>query len=515
MQKPSEIINLFKKVKIDFDISSLSEDIQKALPFMKQAMDGISKIFLKQQDERLPELYKKVISGDDEEKKEFYRLFKGPYNQLDNFSTVYPDDLPNRPATCAFYPQNLTKDEFENYIKNLSEDEKELFLSNYSVIKRAGDKLEAIPFHKYYAQELSEIFEALQNAAEVVNDEKLKNYLLNRAEGLVSGNYRESDADWVRLTESEVDLVIGPFEVYADGLLGLKATYESMLMVIDHEKGKKLKEIEENLSKLSEIFPLPGNSKSAVGGVAPMEVVHQIYSAGEAAQGIMASAFNLPNDPWVRGNVGWKQVMIYNIMQAKFNACTKEIATKISNGKIVADFDPYFYFVLLHEVSHGLGPAYREDGTNVAKSIGSAYTAIEEAKADTGALYLMLHLGGKYGIPFFEKQDLLDSYFAGLFRSMRFGVHEAHGAANVIEFNWLKEKGVIVLNEDGSFETNSEKLIDAADSLINKLCEIEATATPSEADEFLKKYASPGEEILNAIDSLKEIPIDIRVEYPI
>ena len=229
----------------------------------------------------------------------------------------------------------------------------------------------------------------------------------------------------------------------------------------------------------------------------------------------MASAFNLPNDPWVRGNVGWKQVMIYNVMQSKFNACTKKIATKISNGKIKADFGPYFYFVLLHEVSHGLGPAYRKDGRNVAKCIGSAYTAIEEAKADTGALYLMLHLGGKYGIPFFEKQDLLDSYFAGLFRSMRFGVHEAHGAANVIEFNWLKEKGVIILNEDGSFSTNSEKLIEAADSLINKLCEIEANATPEEADEFLKKYALPGAEILKAIDSLKDIPIDIRVEYPI
>jgi hypothetical protein len=515
MKNPNEIINVFEKVKIDYDLSSLSEDIQEAIPFIKKAMDGITNIFLKQQNEKLFEIYNEVLASKDNEKKEFYKLFKGPYNQLDNFSTVYPEDLPNRAVTCAFYPEDLTKEEFETFVSSLNDKEKELFLSNYSVIRRENGKLKAIPFHKYYAEELAEIFEALQKAGEIVNDETLKNYLFNRAEGLISGNYRESDSNWVKLTKSEIDLVIGPFEVYADGLMGLKATYEAMLMVIDHQKGEKLKEIEDNLDKLSEIFPLPVNSKSAVGGIAPMEVVHQIYSSGEASQGIMASAFNLPNDPWVRGNVGWKQVMIYNVMQSKFNACTKKIATKISNGKIKADFDPYFYFVLLHEVSHGLGPAYRKDGRNVAKCIGSAYTAIEEAKADTGALYLMLHLGGKYGIPFFEKQDLLDSYFAGLFRSMRFGVHEAHGAANVIEFNWLKEKGVIILNEDGSFSTNSEKLIEAADSLINKLCEIEANATPEEADEFLKKYALPGAEILKAIDSLKDIPIDIRVEYPV
>ena len=157
MKNPNEIINVFEKVKINYDLSSLSEDIQEAIPFIKKAMDGITNIFLKQQNEKLFEIYNEVLASKDNEKKEFYKLFKGPYNQLDNFSTVYPEDLPNRAVTCAFYPEDLTKEEFETFVSSLNDKEKELFLSNYSVIRRENGELKAIPFHKYYAEELAEI----------------------------------------------------------------------------------------------------------------------------------------------------------------------------------------------------------------------------------------------------------------------------------------------------------------------------------------------------------------------
>jgi hypothetical protein len=205
--------------------------------------------------------------------------------------------------------------------------------------------------------------------------------------------------------------------------------------------------------------------------------------------------------------------MIYNIMQAKFKTCTSVIAKRISDNRITAEFDPYFFFVLMHEVSHGLGPAYRADGTKVASAIGSAYTTIEEAKADTGGLVLLLKMGGKYGVPAFGTRPLLDSFFAGLFRSMRFGVHEAHGGANVIEFNWMKERGVITVNPDGSFATNDTNFAATADELLEELCRIEAAATPEEAAAFVKKWAHPGKEILDALEKLKDIPIDITPIY--
>ncbi|MGI6393453.1 MAG: dipeptidyl-peptidase 3 family protein [bacterium] len=512
MPKVSESIAKFKKVDISYDYSSLSPDIKNALPHLKKAFDLITTLFLRQQMEGLPEIYEKVMKEGSDEKKEFWELFKGPWSQLEDFKSLYPE-FTDRPPTCAFYPSDITKEEWDKALSEMNDTEKEMMNDTYSVIVRENGKLKPIPYHIYFAEELGEIFDHIENAAECVENKLLKEYLISRAEGLVTGNYRDSESLWVKMKDVPIDPVFGPFEVYADGFLGLKATYEAFLMVVDHEKGNTLKEIENNLPELAKIFPVPAGSKPALGKIAPMVVAHQIYSSGEAAQGIMASAFNLPNDAWVRGNVGWKQVMIYNIMQAKFNNCTMKIADRISHGKIQAEFDPYFYFVLMHEVSHGLGPAYRADGTPVAKAIGKNYTAIEEAKADIGGLYILLKLNGNYGIPTFTKETTFNSFFAGLFRSMRFGVHEAHGAANVIEYSWLKEKGVIKVLENGDFETDSTNLLPVVEELLDVLCTIEASATTEEAAEFIKKYAVPGQDILDALAKLDDIPIDIRVEY--
>jgi len=506
------ILQQFKEVRLETDLDTLPGDIREALPYIRQAMDQITRIFLKQQHSHLPDHYDTVMKGDDELRKRFYELFLGPWNQLTDFQSEYPD-VNNRSAGCAFYPEDWENARIRHTIEKMSGGEKEAAMDNFTVLREKEGTLEAIPYHVFYADELGDVFDLLEKAADIIEHEGLSSYLINKAEALISGNYRESDSEWVRLTDSPIDLVLGPYEVYADALMGVKATYESMLMVVDREKGNTLKEIESNLSNLAAVFPLPAESKGAVGGMAPIVVVDQIYSGGEAAQGIMAAAFNLPNDAWVRGNVGWKQVMLHNVMNAKFNVVTREIAKKVMLGGDNVAFDPMFTFVLLHEISHGLGPAYRSDGTEVAKSIGSSYVAVEETKADTGALYLILKLGGQYGIEKYDSEVLLKTYLADLFRSMRFGVHEAHGKSNVIQFNWLKEKGVITIEGD-RFAINAENILEVAEELLIKVCTIEAAATPVEAESFLKEYGNPGEEILKAIEGLADIPTDIKPLFP-
>jgi hypothetical protein len=243
-----------------------------------------------------------------------------------------------------------------------------------------------------------------------------------------------------------------------------------------------------------------------------MVVVHQLGAAGEGAQGVMASAFNLPNDPWVRGEVGWKQIMIYNVMQAKFETCTRPIAERVLEAGPTVEFDPYFDLVLLHEVSHGLGPAYRKNGESVSKSLGKSYTSLEEAKADIGGLCLMLHMGGSCGLPAIPQERLLRNYIGGLFRSMRFGVHEAHGMANVVEFNWMKRRGVIAA-KGGRFAIEARNIREAADSLLAELCRLQASASVAEAEAFLAEYGKPGEEITGTIAGLADIPVDIRAKY--
>ncbi len=512
MDNLETIISQFKEVQIEVDFSVLTDDIRKALPHIRKAMDMITRIFLKQQNELLPEHYDQILLSDDKDRKTFYKLFKGPYNQLTDFTSQF-DQIGDRRKGCAFYPDSINDDTIVKMIEVLEDDQKKMAKDHFTVIRENNGRLDIIPYHSYYADELSIVFDELETAADLIEHEELSNYIINRAEALVTGSYQDSDSQWVRLIDSPLDLVIGPYEVYADALLGIKAAYESMLMIVDREKGAALKELEDNLDNLAAVFPLPAGSKAAVGGMAPIVVVHQIYSGGEAAQGVMSAAFNLPNDPWVRGNVGWKQVMLYNVMKAKFTAVTAEIARELFDGGDKVDFNPFFTFIVLHEISHGLGPAYREDGMEVSKSIGSSYVAIEETKADTGALYLILKLGGQYGIERYDSDILLKTYLAGLFRSMRFGVHEAHGMSNLIQYNWLKEKGIISVKED-KFSINGENILETAEELLEKVCFIEATATKEEAEQFINQYGKPGDEILKALESLSSVPTDIKPVYP-
>ncbi len=512
MSDINRLIKQFKEISIEADLSVLPDDIREALPHLVNAMDMITRIFLAQQHESLPYHYDEVMDGNDEERRQFYELFKGPYNPLTDYKSEFKD-INDRRKGCAFYPDALEDCRIENKIDLLDEEQQKLARDHYTVIRDKDEGLEIIPYHIFYADELAEVFEELETAADLIDHEELSSYLINRAEALISGSYRDSDSQWVRLTDSPLDLVIGPYEVYADALLGIKATYESMLMIVDFEKGAALKEIENNLDKLATVFPMPAQSKGAMGGMAPIVVVNQIYSGGEAAQGIMAAAFNLPNDAWVRGNVGWKQVMLYNVMKAKFDAVTKEISQKVLHGGENIDFEPFFTFVLLHEISHGLGPAYRKDGSEVAKCIGSSYVAIEETKADTGALYLILKLGGQFGIEKYDDEVLLKTYLAGLFRSMRFGVHEAHGMSNLIQFNWLFKKGVISV-DGAKFSIKVDNILKTAEKLLEKVCHIEAAATADEAEAFLDEYGKPGVEVLSALDSLSDIPTDIKAVFP-
>ncbi|MGI5862931.1 MAG: hypothetical protein ACOX6T_12840, partial [Myxococcales bacterium] len=256
-------------------------------------------------------------------------------------------------------------------------------------------------------------------------------------------------------------------------------------------------------------------SKPAVGGMAPMIVADELLATGDGASGIHAVAFNLPNDPWVRGHVGWKQIMIRNMMRAKFDHIARPVAERVLAADQLAhlSFDAFFHFVLLHEVTHGLGPAYRADGTSVNSACGVAYSALEEAKADIGGLTLLLGMGGRIGIPALDPLDIGCSYLAGLYRSSRFGLAEAHGKANVIQYNFLKEEGALRL-ADGRVVVDAGLLPRAARRLLDELTRLQAAGSPQEISEFLGRYATPPQELLDAVAGLADLPVDIIPVWP-
>lgn len=510
----TRILKSYVPARISTEEQELPDPVRRALPNIRRAMDILHDIFMRQQDEGLSEIFPKKMKTEGG-LGEFYRRFQGPWYPVEDYKS-YDPEVPDRRPGCSLYPQDMTVEEFKNAVKELSPELREVWESPTTAIRRDDrGALEPIPYHVLYAEALGDLFDELSAAADILDaggEERLAEYLRVKAEALVSGNYREADSEWVRLKEVPMELVIGPYEVYSDALFGRKAMYEGMLLRVDKERCDRLSQIEENLDALAAAFPLPNGSKPAVGGLAPMIVANLIYNAGEARQPIYPAAFNLPNDPWVRGNVGWKQVMLYNVMQAKFSNATLPIAGQVLAEEVETSFEPYFYEVILHEVSHGLGPAYRADGRTVDNSLGAHYTAIEEAKADTGGLFFLLEFGGSYGIPKFEEKALIQSYVAAQFRSMRFGINEAHGAANVIEHNWMLACGGISRGSEG-YTVDPDKAKKGIRELLQKLCELEASAAQEEAEAFLEKWAQADEKLLEAIRQLEDIPIDLFLEF--
>ncbi len=517
----AQLLSQFKPATLEANLDLLPEDVRAALPDLKAAFEAVDHIMYCQWSEDLPDLMADRASGYSLEAKAL-RHFNGPYNVLDankSFIEGVPDPLPGKNV----YPENLTEAEFDAWIDAHPAD-RAAFVSPCTVIERRlnsepGSMLVAIPYAEKYRDELNEVAAHLKAAADKLEEGALKTFLENRAEALC-GDYEaqaESDAEWVRLHDAPLEVVIGPFEVYSDALKGLKAFYEAMLLQVDHQAGDALKSIENALPILAEQIPCPAHSRPAMGGMAPMIVVDELLAAGEGRSGILASAFNLPNDAGVRGAVGWKQVMIRNVMQAKFDNCTRPIAARVLSAEDLAasSFDAYFFHVLLHEVTHGLGPAYREDGRSINEACGRWHTALEEAKADIGSLVLLCQFQGQFGIPALSLQTIGASFFAGLYRSIRFGLHEAHGRANAIQYNFLKEQGAICKTEGGHLHVVPEKIPEAAKALLDRICTLQACGTDAELQAFSETYGTASEDLIAQIDNLSDLPIDILPTFPL
>jgi hypothetical protein len=512
------LLDQFVPTTIACDESALSADVRAALPHVVAAMRGIDGIFHKQVGPQVVELFAKLEGTDpDSLLARAVHHFNGPYDKLGG-GTPIVEGIEPAPAGKALYPADITEAEFDGWVAAHPAD-KEAFMSPYTAIVRDAGGLKAVPYTEHFAAELAVVASELTKASEIVEHAGLKTFLASRAKALL-GDYslRDSDADWVRLTDAPLEVVIGPFEVYEDGLKGLKAFYEGMLFRVDFESGARLKQIEDSLDELAKYIPTPCGSKPAMGGMAPMVVAEEIIATGDGYSGILASAFNLPNDPWVRGEVGWKQVMIKNVMQAKFDNCTARIAQRVlaDDQAALAGFEAYFFFVLLHEVTHGLGPAFRADGRSCNEACGKYYTALEEAKADTGSLVLMIEKSGTCGIPEIPLANIAASYLAGLYRSARFGLHEAHGKANVVQYSWFRRHGVLVESGQGErMKMIPEGMPAAAHALLDELTRLQSEGTEADLKAFLDDYGTVPAEFEKGIAGLADLPIDIVPQYAV
>jgi hypothetical protein len=438
----------------------------------------------------------------------------GPWDRLAHDEPFL--EVGARPAGAGYYPADLTKQEFEAFLA-ANPAQKDALTGYFTVITRdQADRrrLVPVPYSQFYAQPLQRAAALLREAAQLAQNPTLKDFLNKRADAFLSNDYYASDVAWMDIANSRVEPTIGPYEVYEDQLFGYKAAFESFITVADPAASGELDNLKSQLKDLEAQLPLPDQYKNVNRGFeSPISVVDVVYSAGDARRGVQTIAFNLPNDERVIEQKGSKKVMLRNVMRAKFEQILTPISQTVLTTELAGqvEFQPWFINVLMHELAHGLGP----QGVN--KTLKERHSALEEAKADVTGLHNLTVLAGKgvYTQDFVRKAYI--AHLGDLFRATRFGTSEAHGKANLIQFNYYLDKGALRYdNTTNRFSADLEAIKRLNRELATEILTIQALGDYQRAGQFIAQYGTEVRpELRTAIARLNKVPVDIRPQHAV
>jgi len=311
------------------------------------------------------------------------------------------------------------------------------------------------------------------------------------------------------------DIIFAPYEVYLDGMLGVKTSYGGAVLVRNERESKKLELYQQYVPEIQEALPLPKDDLPSKRGLAtPMEVMDAPFRTGDLTHGYQAVADNLPNDPRIHEQKGSKKIFFKNFMDARVNYIILPVAKRVMRPEQAAkaSAEGYMATTILHEICHGLGPAFARIGgkqVDIREAIGPAYSGLEEAKADIVGMFGLKWLVDHGALPKARLEEYYASYVAGIFRSVRFGTGEAHGRAEMMEFNYLTERNAIVRGATGYYGVDFTKMPDAIAALAKELLEMEATGDRSRAENWFKKYDTMPMELRATLAAANSLPVDI------
>jgi hypothetical protein len=508
----------FVPAALTADISSLPDPEKQALDKIIAAARLMDPVFDRQAWAGNPAARARLAQDTSDHGKvvlAYFDLMRGPWDRQDQFKPFASDQA--RPPGAGFYPEDLTADTFKAYVAAHPE-QKEALEGLTTVVVRDGDKLEAVPYGQVYAEWLKPAAALLVEAAGLTQNKSLKTFLTSRAAAFGSDEYRQSDKDWMDL-DARVEPTIGPYETYEDDLLGQKGSFEAFVTVSDPAASAKLARYKKLLPDMETNLPIPSGAHGKRGGDSPIRVVDLVYSSGDARKSVQTIAFNLPNDEVVRKEKGAKKVLLRNLIEAKFDRIMRPLGEKIIDPSQVPllSAESFFDETLFHELSHSLGPAFvKGTHTEVRAALESSFSAIEECKADVMGAFNILYLIKRGEMPKELHDPLLVSYFAGLFRSVRFGVAEAHGQAAAIQINRFVEEGGARLDPATKKVTvDLPKLEASIGKLVHDLCVLQWNGDKAGVTALLAKYGVVSDAMSTAMTGLDAIPVDIDPSYPL
>jgi len=412
------------------------------------------------------------------------------------------------------YPKGITQKEIDAYVA-AHPDKKDAIYNPWTVVKRQGSDFVTVPYHVEYSEWLVPAAKALRDAAALSDDKAFANYLRLRADALLSDDYYASDVAWLDLENPKFDIIFAPYETYLDDLLGVKTSYGAAVLVRNESESRQLAKFVQYVPDIQQALPLDAADKpSKTGRKAPMEVMDTPFRAGDIRHGYQAVADNLPNDPRIHEEKGSKRIFFKNYMDARVNFVVLPIAKLLMREDQArrASMDGYLSMVVMHEISHGIGPAFARTAAgrvDIPQAIGPIHSALEEAKADIVGMFGLDWLMNRGALPKSRANDYYASYVAGIFRTVRFGIAEAHGRAEMMEFNYLAEQHAINREASGRYAIDFTRIPAAIASLAKELLEIEATGDRARAEAWFAKYDKMPASLQAALAKASSVPVDI------
>jgi len=508
----------FAEVPMQVDTSFLSPSEKAVVNKLIEASGYLSEIYLRQRGENYPQLREEIKSNGTAIELKMFDLHFGPCDGLEDGKLFYGDTP--CPKGAGFYPVDMTTEEFDAHIA-ANPNDKDAFTSGYTLIRRdnAG-KLISVPYHEAYAQWLEPAAKLMREAADISENAAMKNFLTLRAKAFLDDDYFASEMAWMDL-DGNIEVAIGPYEVYDDGLYGYKTAYESFVTIKNPEESAALAKYKDFLIDMEKNLPVSEAYKNyARGFESPIAVTYQIHGGGDNENGVQTIAFNLPNDERVREAKGAKKVILNNVLGAKYDRILRPIGervlvpeqAKLTTKKYMSNN------TLFHELSHSLGPgSITVDGvkTTVNAELKDLYSGIEEGKADVMGAYNILYMMDRGELPIADKTAFLTTYFSGKFRSMRFGTGAAHAKGAAYQYNYFREVGAVEwLPDQERFKIDFPKLEQAISDLTGKVVMLQGDGDYDAAKAFLDAYLPLDAAAKTVLGSLEDIPYDIRPIYP-
>src|SRR5687767_5142392 len=507
----------FAPVDLTADVAALPANERAALARMVEAAKVFDALFLRQVWEGNETMLLDLVKDSSpvgQARLHYFLINKGPWSRLDHNETFIPG-APMKPAQGNFYAAAASKAEVEAWINGLPDAERRRATGFFTTIRRGPDgRFTLVPYSVEYQGEVTHVAALLREAATLTQQPTLKAFLDKRAAALLSNDYYDSDVAWMEL-DASIEPTIGPYEVYEDEWFNYKAAFEAFITLRDDVETQKLARFSGELQDIENNLPIdPKYRNPKLGALAPIRVINTVFSSGDGNRGVQTAAFNLPNDERVTAEKGSKRVMLKNNQEAKFRMVLQPIAKVVLSpqAQTKVAFDAFFTHILMHE----LGPHnITVDGrtTTVRKEFKELSSAAEEAKADVSGLFALQFLVDRGKLDAALGETMYTTYLASMFRSIRFGINEAHGRGVAIQMNYFLDNGGVVANADGTFAVNPARIKENVSGLTRDIMTMQAMGDYAAAKAMLEKMGVVRPPVQAVLDKLTNVPVDIAPRF--